>query len=139
MFCVAHHFLVATVLADRLTDDCKDEPSACRSRPIILSVRAGELIAGDFSNLKAFGLKSLATGDQFPLALAKLPFGARRTVRPDDFQGHLLTDPVMTDREVAESLTGKAFIFGLVGSFGSGNAEIWSTDFRTRIETELKK
>jgi hypothetical protein len=49
-------------------------------------------------------------------------------------QGLLLTDPAMTGREFAESLTGKTFIFGLVGPFANGNAEIWPTDFRTRIE-----
>jgi hypothetical protein len=139
MFCVAHHFMMGTVLPDQPRDDCRGEPKTCRGRSIVLSIRAGELIAGDFGDLAAFGLTSLVTGDRFTVALARLPFGVGKIAGPNDHQGHLLTDPAATGRDVVENLVGKTFIVGISGSFVGGNADIWSTEFRARIEAELKR
>jgi len=147
MFCVPKHLLIGTVLPDQIISDCKPEPKKFIRCPIVLSIRVGELIAGDFGDLKAFGLTSLVPGDRFRVALPKVPYGVGKGAVPEDHQGGLLTDPTATDRELVESLAGKTFIFGLKDNSTScalckvspGNAQIWSTGFRTRIETELKK
>jgi hypothetical protein len=139
MFCVAHHFLIGTVLPDQPTNDCKGKTEIFRRCVMLFSVRVGELIAGDFGDLATFGFTNLASGDQLTVALQKQRFRAGGVAHPSDDQGHLLTDPAATDRDVLQDLVGKTFIFGLVDSFARGTTQIWSTEFRARIETELKE
>jgi hypothetical protein len=139
MFCVAHHFLIGTVLPDQPTNDCKGKTEIFRRCVMLFSVRVGELIAGDFGDLATFGFISLAPGDRLTVALQKQRFRVGGVAHPSDHQGHLLTDPAATDQDVLQDLVGKTFIFGLVDSFARGTTQIWSTEFRARIETELKK
>jgi hypothetical protein len=139
MFCVAHHFLIGTVLPDQPTNDCRGKTGIFRRCVMLFSIRVGELIAGDFGYLATFGFTSLVPGDRLTVALQKQRFGVGEAARPSDHQGHLLTDPAATDQDVLRDIAGKTFIFGLVDSFARGTTQIWSTGFRTRIETELKK